>query len=283
MVSRFHMSVLTAVGLLWAVGCRATPVPDGAVMGAGLLCRGAIQQADMGSGLPPHMLSAIGRVESGRFDSSTGEIHSWPWTVNAEGQGTFFATKAEAIAFTKQLQARGVQSIDVGCMQVNLMHHPDAFRNLEEAFDPVMNARYAVRFLTQLREKTGSWETASAWYHSANPQDGAPYRAKVVSAMADEAKGVPALGIPAGSAPAIKWPVVAMSATGMFQGRGNIIPLPRASHGTILPLSTAMTGGIPGAATAMPAGTATAQLGRGLDAYRRQPIMVSRQRLVADR
>jgi hypothetical protein len=71
----------------------------------------------------------------------------WPLTINAEGQGSFFDTKAQVIAAPRALQARGVQSIDVGCMQVNLMHYPYAFANLDQAFNPTANAAYAVRFL----------------------------------------------------------------------------------------------------------------------------------------
>ena len=75
--------------------------------------------------VPPQLLAAIGRVESGRRDPVTGVWGAWPWTINAEGSGSYFDTKAEAIQAVQALQARGVRSIDVGCMQVNLMHHPD--------------------------------------------------------------------------------------------------------------------------------------------------------------
>ena len=44
--------------------------------------------------------------------------------MNAEGVGTYYPSKAAAIAAVEALQARGVQSADVGCMQVNLLHHP---------------------------------------------------------------------------------------------------------------------------------------------------------------
>ena len=147
--------------------------------------------------------------KSGRIDPVTGRMHPWPWTIDAEGQGSFFPTKEEAIAFTRQLQARGVQSIDVGCLQVNLMNHPDAFHSLEEAFDPDANARYAVRFLTQLRQKTGTWDAAAAWYHSASPDLGIAYRQKVVTAMAEEARdpyassAIPACGMASRGALAI--------------------------------------------------------------------------------
>ena len=44
--------------------------------------------------LPPRVLSAIAEVESGRPDAATGALHPWPWTIDAEGRGQFFATKA---------------------------------------------------------------------------------------------------------------------------------------------------------------------------------------------
>ena len=95
-------------------------------------------------------------------------------------------TKAEVIAAVEALQAKGVRSIDVGCMQVNLMYHPQAFASLQEAFDPVANARYAARFLLELKSETGSWDKATAWYHSATPEIGEPYQRKVMAVLPEE-------------------------------------------------------------------------------------------------
>ena len=36
-------------------------------------------------------------------------------------------------------------------MQVNLGYHPDAFEDLEQAFDPTYNVAYAASFLVELR------------------------------------------------------------------------------------------------------------------------------------
>lgn len=149
-----------------------------------LLCRSAIAAAEVALRIPDLFLSAIGRVESGRALPATGQVAPWPWTVDAEGQGHFYATKAEAVASVQALQARGVRSIDVGCLQVNLAQHPDAFGSLEQAFDPQTNATYAARLLASLFVQTGSWPLAAAAYHSQTASLGAPYQQKVLAAWA---------------------------------------------------------------------------------------------------
>jgi hypothetical protein len=79
------------------------------------------------------------------------------------------------------LQAQGVRSIDVGCMQINLLHHPDAFASLDEAFDPAANAAYAVRFLKALYNQSRDWPTAVATYHSNTPDIAADYQRRVLA------------------------------------------------------------------------------------------------------
>jgi Transglycosylase SLT domain len=148
----------------------------------GGLCRTAIAAAERSWRLPAGLLPAIGRVESGRPDPQTGGVQSWPWTINAEGVGRFFETKDEAIAAVQALQARGVRSIDVGCMQVNLLHHPTAFATLDQAFDPGINAMYAGRFLSALFGQSASWPVAAAAYHSQTPDLAADYRRRVMTA-----------------------------------------------------------------------------------------------------
>ena len=90
-------------------------------------CLAAIQAAEGALHLPPGLLGAIAMVESGRLDPRTGRPAPWPWTINVAGAGFFFQTKEEAIAAVEAARATGVRSIDVGCMQVNLMYHSDAF------------------------------------------------------------------------------------------------------------------------------------------------------------
>ncbi len=54
------------------------------------------------------------------------------------------------------MRAAGMQSIDVGCMQINLRAHPAAFASIDDAFDPAANADYAARFLRDLLQRPAS-------------------------------------------------------------------------------------------------------------------------------
>ena len=168
---------LLSLLLLLPLPALAAPPPASSAQ----LCESAIATAERAGRLPDRMMDAIALVESGRPDAATGKPRPWPWTINAEGQGYFFASKAQAIAAVQALQARGVRSIDVGCMQVNLMYHPDAFASLDAAFDPETNARFAARFLNALYTASHDWPTAIAAYHSETPALGTAYRQQVMA------------------------------------------------------------------------------------------------------
>jgi hypothetical protein len=145
------------------------------------LCEAAIAGAEAQQRLPVRVLHSIALRESGRADPETGHIRPWPWTINFEGTGHFYDSKEDAIAAVRQIQAAGGQSIDVGCMQVNLMHHPTAFTSLEDAFDPISNAAYAGRFLRSLFAEMNDWGSAIAAYHSRTPGLGEAYRDLVLA------------------------------------------------------------------------------------------------------
>jgi Transglycosylase SLT domain len=141
-------------------------------------CLGLIKSAEKSQAIPEGLLKAIGFTESGRVIAD-GRRVPWPWTVNAEGQGYYFETKQDAIAFVQDLQARGVSVIDVGCMQVNLYYHPKAFASLDAAFDPATNVAYAAKFLNELKSETADWGLATQYYHSRNPYLGQRYAGRV--------------------------------------------------------------------------------------------------------
>lgn len=145
-------------------------------------CKIAIDRIERSENIPSQLMTAISMVESGRADPETGEKIAWPWTVNNAGDGRYFASKAQAMAHVRALWARGERNIDVGCMQINLMYHPEAFIDLDEAFEPEANVAYAASYLRQLRNDKHSWSLAVAHYHSATPERGQLYRKKVFDA-----------------------------------------------------------------------------------------------------
>ena len=144
-------------------------------------CESAISSAELSHQLPAGLLHAVAVVESGRPDPRTGQITPWPWTIDVAGQGFFFPSKAAAIAAVEELRAAGISSIDVGCMQVNLMYHPAAFASLQQAFDPFANARYAASFLNALYYRSLDWTKAVGDYHSQTPTIAAPYQVRVLA------------------------------------------------------------------------------------------------------
>lgn len=236
--------VLLLLGIARPAAAQMAAAPD-----PGAACRAAIATAERDGGVPAGLLQAIGRVESGRRDPVTGLYAPWPWTINAEGRGSYFPTREAAIAEVRQLQARGVRIIDIGCMQVNLYHHPNAFPTLEQAFDPLTNARYAARFLSELRANAGGdWARAAGHYHSQTPERAEPYRARVLQAWAGEQ------GRPPGD-PAAEAALLARFAAGATGG-GGLGLSNRAEHAQVIPLAPGQAG-----------------RGRGLDAYRQAPIM----------
>jgi len=147
-----------------------------------LVCGTETLRQERAQSIPDRLLHAISLVESGRWDNDKRASFAWPWTVTAEGEGRFLPSKEAAIAEVTRLKAKGVTNIDVGCMQVNLQAHPDAFPNLDDAFDPAANVAYGARFLTELKIGTPDWETAAAYYHSQTPALAAAYKAKLIAA-----------------------------------------------------------------------------------------------------
>ncbi len=217
----------------------------------GAACRQAIAAAAQAHAVPGPLLAAIGRVESGRRDPQTGNWLPWPWTVDADGQGSFYDTKAQAIAAVRTLQAAGARSIDVGCMQVSLLHHPDAFASLDQAFDPVANAEYAAGFLRRLYAQTNDWAEAAAEYHSATPALAADYKRKVMAAWG-ETQAVSPLAAAWGSTLSVGSPF------GLI--RPGTLTMPRLSMaGRIIPADE------PGR---------PAPPGRSLNSYRAMPIAI---------
>jgi len=244
-----RVGVIIVFSWLAAGSCRADVLPFQPVA-PGQLCRPAVVRAERSFAIPSHLLSAIARVESGRKDPASGTFNPWPWTINADGQGSFYDTKAQAIAAVQMFRKQGVQSIDVGCMQISLLHHPDAFSSLEQAFDPTANASYGAQFLNELHDKTNAWPKAVELYHSATPELGQPYGRLVYAALPEEQR-LAGDGLAAAWSPPWSTTSVRPGFMGAFQS----------SPARMIPMQTR--------------GLAGAGAGRSLDAYRLAPVRLA--------
>ena len=247
----------------WALGLSLHFLPGFAPAWAddGELCRAAIAATERATFVPDRLMQAIGVIESGRRGAS-GVAVPWPWTINVEGAGEVFDSKPAAIAAVLAHQARGARSIDVGCMQINLMHHKAAFASLDQAFDPPTNARYAASFLLQLLAQTGSWPRAVAGYHSLTPEIGGEYAKKVMAVWAR-----PELGRAAG-------PQLVAAAP------ARPAPTPGAIGGAAMPFTAGPIPSMPGSIgpqviTSTSGSTMPTLTGRRLDSYRAMPTRLA--------
>ena len=132
-------------------------------------------------GVPPQVMLAITRVETGRHDE--GELRPWPWSVNNNGTSHWFADQDEAARFVIGEVEKGRTNIDLGCFQLNLRWHGMNFATVEDMLDPRENATYAARYLAEQHQKHGNWVDAVAAYHSSDPRLAEIYIQKVEAVL----------------------------------------------------------------------------------------------------
>lgn len=157
--------------LLQAAPARADQAEEGAQ-----ICERAIQEGARRESVPEGVLHAISLTETGR--ARNGQLRPWPWAINREGKGYWFANRDEALAFARESVAAGRTSFDVGCFQINYYWHGRNFPSLETMFDPDAGADYAARFLRSLYAERGDWSAAAGAYHSQSPDRATIYRAR---------------------------------------------------------------------------------------------------------
>jgi hypothetical protein len=143
---------------------------------AAATCERAILTGARRGGVPVDVLRAVALAETGRMIG--GRMRPWPWAINREGEGHWFASRDEALAFAKASVAAGRRSFDVGCFQINYHWHGHAFASLEAMFDQEIGGTYAAQFLRSLEAEFGGWSAAAGAYHSRTPVFAERYRAR---------------------------------------------------------------------------------------------------------
>jgi len=167
-----------ASGVSWLFLGLSTPAQ--AVEKTWNICQQEVTKVEKRERIPAHLLSAISKVESGRWSKKEQVNIAWPWTVTAEGEGKFFKTKREAIKDIHTLMEMGITNIDVGCMQINLSFHGDNFESIEQSIEPDANVAYAAKYLKNMYREARNWTTAAGYYHSKTPKNSRRYKGKVV-------------------------------------------------------------------------------------------------------
>ncbi|NHO33439.1 transglycosylase SLT domain-containing protein [Acetobacter fallax] len=141
-------------------------------MAAPMSCEQAATIVEHALDLPQGLLAIIGRVESGNH----------PLAVDVSGTPIQFARLDLAVDAVETMLHSGAfgarPHLDVGCFQINLGWHPDAFASVESSFDPLINGVAAGQLLRRLHVMTGDWHKAVARYHAAS-QEGARYASHV--------------------------------------------------------------------------------------------------------
>lgn len=232
--------------VLAALIALSGPAPARASSDPAAICEQVASEAARRTGVPESVLRAISLTETGRRLGKS--FRPWPWTVNMEGKGHWFDSEDAARAYVYKEFKRGARSFDVGCFQINYRWHGQAFRSIDEMFDPLANALYAARFLQTLHAEQGDWGRAAGAYHSRTPEFAERYRARFERLLAGLAgpagKAIPEIpdivaaangGAAAGALPAVvrvnRYPFLKTGTTG---GLGSLVPIGNAAGGTSL-------------------------------------------------
>jgi hypothetical protein len=153
------------------LGSAPTRAADAGAPADRQLCAVAAAAAEAGLRVPANLLKAMAAVESG----------FWPWAVRARGKAHMMPSHQAAVKLVQRLRQEGVQDIMIGCMQIHLRYHSEAFASIEQALEPSANAAYAGRYLSSLA-RGASWWDAVGRYQGGKPSARRAYVQKVASA-----------------------------------------------------------------------------------------------------
>lgn len=129
-----------------------------------------ISNEERNNGIPVGMLSSIAEVESKQN----------PYAINANRKSHNFKNQNDAVKYVKQLSAKGVKNISVGCCQLHYATHLKNFESINDMLTPQKNISYAAKLLKGLYNKYGSWEKAIKMYHTSKPKYHNTYYKKVM-------------------------------------------------------------------------------------------------------
>jgi hypothetical protein len=126
-------------------------------------------------GLDPYILYAVALVESAKVTKRVAK--PWPWALNRQGRPFIPASVAEAKAILGGSLAKGVRSIDVGLMQVNVRWQGHRVRQPEDLLDPATNLRVGADILAEsIGSAPGNLVLGIGRYHAGFQDEARAYR-----------------------------------------------------------------------------------------------------------
>ena len=185
MAERVKLLGLALAGLLAATGATGRALSAAACPAcAAALAPPAYEWAARTAGVPPSVLFAVAREESGL--PLRGRWVPWPWTLNVAGAPQRFATRTAACAALKQaLESVPSHRIDVGLGQIDVGYYGDWVSSPCELLDPYRNLLLTATLLRGHHEPGEDWMVAIGRYH--RPAGGAlaaQYRREVGAQLA---------------------------------------------------------------------------------------------------
>lgn len=121
-----------------------------------------IREAERRYGIPNNLLLAVALTESGR-----GSLPN-PWALNIHGKSYQLDSRESAESQIRRAINRGQQSIDIGCMQINLAYHGDKFGAIDRMLDVRHNVHYGAYYLASQAARHGNWQEGIMSYHNKN-------------------------------------------------------------------------------------------------------------------
>jgi hypothetical protein len=118
--------------------------------------------------VPAEVLYAVALTESGQSALSGGHWRPWPWTLNVNGRGQYFASRYLAWQTLQHSLRQGTTSVDIGLMQVSWRYHRAALVSSWHALDPHHNLRVAAAILQSCYDKHRDWWASAGCYHAPN-------------------------------------------------------------------------------------------------------------------
>lgn len=136
------------------------------------------------AGIHAHTLYSIALQESGQ-QWKDGTFRPWPWTLHVNsgksgikaGAHRYPSREAAETALHNML-GLGLNNVDVGLMQINIVWHGDKVKDAVQLLDPRINLTVAATILKNVHAGANVTQTI-ARYHSFNPQRGLVYANQV--------------------------------------------------------------------------------------------------------